>query len=173
MTLYASVIDSPVGELLALVRADGTLVALPFLSDDDPADLAGRHAHGSAVEFDAGRTAHVAHQLNEYFAGERTAFGLATAPHGTEFQLRVWRALEDIPFGETQGYAELARRIGQPTASRAVGRANGANPIPIVLPCHRVIGANGDLTGYGGGIERKETLLRLEGALPAALELGG
>ncbi len=172
MTLYATVIDTAVGGLLPLVREDGALVALPFLdTGDDATAVAARHASGSDVVFDGGRTAHVVRQIYEYFAGKRTRFELETAPTGTEFQLKVWRALETIPFGSTQGYAELARRIGSPTASRAVGRANGANPIPIVIPCHRVIGANGDLTGYGGGIDRKRTLLRLEGALPEPLEL--
>lgn len=173
MTHFASVIDSPVGRLLAVVRDDGVLVALPFLNDEDDAVAVAAQYAGGTVAFDhPGRAAHVAVQIREYFAGQRTTFEIETDPSGTEFQRRVWHALATIPFGETQGYAELARRIGSPTASRAVGRANGANPIPIVIPCHRVIGANGDLTGYGGGLERKEVLLRLEGALPAALELG-
>jgi methylated-DNA-[protein]-cysteine S-methyltransferase len=154
MTLYASVIDTPVGNLLALVRADGVLVALPFLTEgDDPAIVAARHGGGATIDFEGGvRNAHIAVQLDEYFRRQRTTFDVET---------------------ETQGYAELARRIGSPSASRAVGRANGANPIPIVIPCHRVIGANGDLTGYGGGLDRKRTLLRLEGALTEALELAG
>lgn len=172
MTLHASVLDSPVGRLLALVRPDGTLVALPFLAPaEDALAAAVRHAGGSAVAFDDARTTHVAAQLADYFAGRRKAFTLDTAPAGTTFQMRVWRALEAIPFGETRGYAELARQLGAPTASRAVGRANGANPIPIVIPCHRVIGANGDLTGYGGGLDRKRLLLRLEGVIPEPLEL--
>lgn len=166
MTVYASVIESPVGRLLALVREDGALVGLHFTDDDE--DVSARA--GDAV-FDAARCAEVATQLEEYFHGRRREFTLRTAPQGTEFQLRVWHALAGIPYGATMGYAELARRIGNPQASRAVGRANGANPIPIVLPCHRVIGASGDLTGYGGGLDRKQRLLRLEGAIPAGLEL--
>ena len=101
-------------------------------------------------------------QLQEYFAGKRTEFDLPLAPQGTEFQLRVWRKLREIPYGETISYGELAKRVGNPKASRAVGAANGTNPIPIVVPCHRVIGANGKLTGFGGGLPVKEALLALE-----------
>jgi methylated-DNA-[protein]-cysteine S-methyltransferase len=102
-------------------------------------------------------------QLTEYFAGERTTFDLPLASDGTEFQNKVWGELRRIPFGETASYGDVARRLGyEPVISRAVGAANGANPIPILVPCHRVIGANGTLTGYAGGIERKRTLLALE-----------
>ncbi|HEY4058114.1 MAG TPA: methylated-DNA--[protein]-cysteine S-methyltransferase [Kofleriaceae bacterium] len=101
-------------------------------------------------------------QLAEYFAGTRTDFDLPLAPDGTEFQRRVWRALETIPFGETWSYGELAKKIGNPTASRAVGAANGQNPLWIIVPCHRVIGANGDLTGYAGGMTAKKFLLAHE-----------
>ena len=102
-------------------------------------------------------------QLREYFAGKRTTFDLELAMQGTPFQLAVWNELRKIPYGHTISYAELAHRIGKPSAVRAVGAANGANPIPVIVPCHRVIGANGSLTGYGGGIERKQWLLALEG----------
>jgi methylated-DNA-[protein]-cysteine S-methyltransferase len=98
-------------------------------------------------------------QLREYFAGERQAFDLPLNPGGTEFMRGVWAELERIPFGETISYGELARRIGQPTAARAVGMANGKNPIPIIIPCHRVIGSDGRLTGFAGGIPNKERLL--------------
>ncbi|MFC7327965.1 methylated-DNA--[protein]-cysteine S-methyltransferase [Marinactinospora rubrisoli] len=101
-------------------------------------------------------------QLAAYFAGELREFSLPLAPSGTPFQLRVWRALTTIPYGRTTSYGEIATRLGRPTASRAVGMANGRNPISIIVPCHRVIGANGSLTGYGGGLPRKERLLRLE-----------
>jgi len=101
-------------------------------------------------------------QLHAYFAGELKAFDLPLAPQGTPFQLAVWKRLCEIPYGETISYGELARRIGNPNASRAVGLANGSNPIPIVIPCHRVIGSNGKLTGYGGGLPIKEKLLGLE-----------
>ena len=101
-------------------------------------------------------------QLAEYFAGERKSFDLQLRKTGTAFQLRVLDALEEIPYGETVSYADIAERIGQPKAVRAVGSANGRNPLPIVIPCHRVIGKSGDLTGFGGGLDTKEALLRLE-----------
>ena len=100
--------------------------------------------------------------MNEFFRGDRRVFDLSLAPAGTAFQLRVWEELGHIPYGETISYGELARRIGDPKASRAVGLANGRNPISILIPCHRVIGANGKLTGYGGGVERKAALLDFE-----------
>jgi methylated-DNA-[protein]-cysteine S-methyltransferase len=106
-----------------------------------------------------------ARQLEEYFAGQRRDFELDLAPEGTPFQRRVWQALETIPYGETWSYGELARTIGKPSASRAVGAANGRNPISIFIPCHRVIGADGSLTGYGWGTDIKARLLALEGAL--------
>jgi methylated-DNA-[protein]-cysteine S-methyltransferase len=104
----------------------------------------------------------VVEQLDAYFAGTRTEFDVRLRLDGTPFQRRVWAGLLEIPYGETISYGELARRIGQPTASRAVGLANGRNPVGIIVPCHRVIGANGSLTGYGGGLDRKRTLLDLE-----------
>jgi methylated-DNA-[protein]-cysteine S-methyltransferase len=107
----------------------------------------------------------VRQQLQEYFKGTRTKFNLNLAPEGTSFQKEVWQQLENIPFGQTISYRELARQIGDPNKMRAVGRANGQNPIPIIIPCHRVIGSNGQLTGYSGGIYRKKWLLRHEGAL--------
>ena len=112
-----------------------------------------------------------ARQLTEYFEGSRQTFDLELEPEGTEFQKKVWWALDGIPFGETISYGELAERIGRPGASRAVGAANGRNPLPIVLPCHRVIGSDGSLTGYGGGLETKKFLLELEGAGEAQLTL--
>jgi len=113
---------------------------------------------------DAAPFQQVAAQLDAYFAGELLTFDLALAPKGTPFQERVWDALTEIPYGETWSYGELAAHIGKPQASRAVGAANGLNPLPIIIPCHRVIGSNGKLTGFGGGIETKEFLLRLESA---------
>ena len=101
-------------------------------------------------------------QLEEYFSGERKVFGLPLDPAGTEFQKRVWAALEDIPWGETRTYGQIAAAIGKPRACRAVGMANHCNPIPILIPCHRVVGADGSLVGYGGGLELKRTLLTLE-----------
>ncbi|MGH8372222.1 MAG: methylated-DNA--[protein]-cysteine S-methyltransferase [Gammaproteobacteria bacterium] len=105
-------------------------------------------------------------QLKAYFNGKLQRFDLPLAPEGTEFQMRVWQTLRSIPYGETWSYGELARRIRKPTASRAVGAANGQNPIPVIIPCHRVIGANGSLTGFGGGLPIKQKLLALEGSLP-------
>ena len=104
-------------------------------------------------------------ELLEYFGGKRRTFDLLLKPRGTPFQQKVWSALADIPYGQTITYGELARRVGCPKGSRAVGQANHRNPLPILLPCHRVVGANGTLTGYGGGLELKEWLLRLEGIL--------
>lgn len=110
-------------------------------------------------------------QLTEYFAGERTAFELPLAPAGSPFQRDVWNALLAIPYGETRSYGELAAAVGKPGAARAVGRANHDNPIGVVIPCHRVIGAGGSLTGYAGGVDRKRYLLELEGALQRSLAL--
>jgi len=101
-------------------------------------------------------------QLKAYFAGKLTDFNLPLAPAGTPFQLSVWRALQSIPYGETTTYSAIAKQIGRPSAIRAVGAANGANPIPVIIPCHRVIGSNGKLTGFGGGLPVKELLLKLE-----------
>ena len=106
--------------------------------------------------------ASVCEQLGEYFSGRRKSFDLPLQFDGTEFQVSVLKALQDIPYGETVSYGEIARRIGKPKAVRAVGAANGRNPLPIVVPCHRVIGSSGDLTGFGGGLDTKEALLRLE-----------
>ncbi|WP_027896932.1 methylated-DNA--[protein]-cysteine S-methyltransferase [Zestomonas thermotolerans] len=113
---------------------------------------------------DRGELDEVCRQLDEYFAGRRQRFELPLAPTGSAFQRLVWAALLEIPYGHTWSYAELARHIGQPSAVRAVGSANGANPIAVIIPCHRVIGSNGTLTGYAGGMERKRQLLQLEGA---------
>jgi methylated-DNA-[protein]-cysteine S-methyltransferase len=146
------VLDSPIGRLL-LTRDGRALTGLymephprlPTSARSDPAGFADAEA-----------------QLRAYFAGERTEFDLPLAPSGTPFQLRVWEALRTIPYGETATYAELAAAVGKPTAFRAVGAANGRNPISVIVPCHRVIGADGTLTGYGGGLERKRVLLELE-----------
>jgi methylated-DNA-[protein]-cysteine S-methyltransferase len=149
------IIETPIGALNARVDEAGKLVELHF---DKLSEFGSRPAaEPSTTDWP------VAKQLAEYFSGKRTAFELDLAPRGTEFQLAVWNALLAIPYGDTISYAELARRIGKPSAVRAVGAANGANPIPVIIPCHRVIGSNGTLTGYGGGIERKQWLLALEG----------
>ena len=148
-------IDSPIGEL-TLVARDGALVGVHFPSGAPPAGS--REATEPVLEA-------AAEQLREYFAGERTDFDLPLELDGTAFQQEAWRALADIPYGETVSYGEQARRLGRPDAVRAVGAANGANPIAIVLPCHRVIGADGSLTGFGGGLGTKRFLLEHEGAL--------
>jgi methylated-DNA-[protein]-cysteine S-methyltransferase len=116
---------------------------------------------------DGARDAEVARQIEHFFAGKRRAFDLPLAPEGSEFQKRVWSELVRIPFGETISYGELARRVGRPGAARAVGRANATNPIALIVPCHRVIGSNGKLTGYAGGIDLKEKLLAWERKLTA------
>jgi methylated-DNA-[protein]-cysteine S-methyltransferase len=119
-----------------------------------------------------GVLAQAAHQLDEYFAGTRRDFELELGPQGTPFQLAVWSALRAIPYGATASYGDIARAVGRPNAVRAVGQANGRNPLAIVVPCHRVIGSDHSLTGYGGGIDRKRFLLALEGApLTPALDL--
>jgi len=157
MLLASGKIPSPVGEL-TLVASDAGLVAV--LWEHDNFD---RVRLGEMVEDDAHPVLiAAATQLDEYFAGKRTAFDLPLDFRGTDFQKSVWAALLTIPFGETRSYGEIARQIGQPTASRAVGAANGRNPISIIAPCHRVIGANGSLTGFAGGIEAKRLLLALE-----------
>ena len=149
------VIDSPVGPLLAACDDTG-VTDLRF-------DLDGAgHDPASGWTHDPPALAGVRSQLDEYFAGTRTDFDLPLSLHGTDFQRRVWLELTRIPYGETISYGELARRIGRPTAMRAVGLANGRNPVSIIVPCHRVIGADGSLTGYGGGLDRKRLLLGLE-----------
>jgi methylated-DNA-[protein]-cysteine S-methyltransferase len=152
--LYTA-IDSPLGELLLL--GDGrALCGLYMQEGRKPV----RVERSWRREPDAFTAAHA--QLGEYFAGRRRSFDLPLEMVGSPFQLRVWRALQGIDYGETISYGELARRIDLPAAARAVGAANGCNPISVIVPCHRVIGAQGTLTGYGGGIERKRTLLDLE-----------
>ena len=149
------VIDSPVGPLLAACDDTG-LTDLRFDLDGAGHDPAPDWTHDPLALAD------VRSQLDGYFAGTRTDFDLPLSLHGTDFQRRVWLELTRIPYGETISYGELARRIGRPNAVRAVGLANGRNPVSIVVPCHRVIGADGSLTGYGGGLERKRLLLGLE-----------
>ena len=158
-----TVIDSAVGPL-TLVAQDGAIVGLymdlqrhrPDESQFGEPDRRGRQAEPFQTAAD---------QLDAYFAGRRTTFTISLAPQGTAFQKQVWAALQEIPYGETESYGQLAERIGSPGAARAVGLANGKNPIGIVIPCHRVVGSNGNLTGYGGGLDRKKQLLDLERAV--------
>jgi methylated-DNA-[protein]-cysteine S-methyltransferase len=153
----ATIVDSPVGRLY-LAATDEGLTHILFLAgtDDEPPARPGTGEAARVVR-------ETARQLAEYFSGGRTRFDVPLAPVGTPFQIAAWTGLADIPYGRTISYAELARRLRRPTAVRAVGAANGANPIPIILPCHRVIGADGSLAGYGGGLDTKRRLLSLEG----------
>jgi methylated-DNA-[protein]-cysteine S-methyltransferase len=155
MTRSFTQIESPLGPLL-LVADEAGLREIRFVNGRRPTqpEPSWKEDHAPLIE--------TIRQLQAYFAGELENFDLQLAPEGTPFQLGVWRRLCDIPYGETISYGELADRIGNPKASRAVGLANGSNPIPIVIPCHRVIGSNGKLTGYGGGLPIKEKLLALE-----------
>ena len=153
-TLRYDVVSTPIGTVTIFVENGGAVHSIDF----------GDSRRRTRAQRDAAACAHVRTQLDEYFAGKRRVFELELRPRGTEFQQAVWRALLDIPFGETASYGEIAKRLGPDTSPRAVGAANGSNPIPIVIPCHRVIGADGSLTGYGGGLPIKATLLQLENA---------
>ncbi|MDP1698978.1 MAG: methylated-DNA--[protein]-cysteine S-methyltransferase [Xanthomonadaceae bacterium] len=150
--------DTPVGVLTLAAEGDA-LCHIEFPSNRHPVARTDWSPGSSDVLHEARQ------QLREYFAGTRRAFTLPLRPRGTAFQMRVWQTLAQIPFGHTWSYKQLALACGSANAVRAVGGANGRNPLPIVLPCHRVIGADGSLTGFGGGIETKAALLRLEGAL--------
>jgi methylated-DNA-[protein]-cysteine S-methyltransferase len=149
--------DSPIGRLL-LASDDAGLQQLLMEIDSKPWRI-GEHWQIAGAELDE-----ACRQLDQYFAGRRQRFELLLAPHGTAFQQAVWQALQRIPFGQTSSYSALAEQIARPKAVRAVGAANGANPIAVVIPCHRVIGRDGSLTGYAGGLARKALLLELEGA---------
>jgi methylated-DNA-[protein]-cysteine S-methyltransferase len=155
-------LPSPVGELLATLDAEGRLCGLRFPGHRGAPEVA------DAWRRDESALSPVAEQLAAYFAGELRRFTLPLAPVGTPFQQQVWAALREIPFGATAGYGELARRLGRPGAARAVGLANARNPISIVVPCHRVVGSSGALTGYAGGLGRKAQLLDHEIAVLAA-----
>jgi methylated-DNA-[protein]-cysteine S-methyltransferase len=149
MTLTTTTLDTPIGTL-TLVASETGLRSVYFPGPVPELD---------AVEGDSPVLAEAARQLEEYFDGMRTTFDLPLDLHGTSFQVGAWRGLAEIPYGETVSYGEQARRLGKPEAVRAVGAANGRNPLPIVLPCHRVIGADGSLTGFGGGLHVKQALL--------------
>jgi methylated-DNA-[protein]-cysteine S-methyltransferase len=159
MKVFVERIDSPMGQIFIAASEKG-LVSVKFDASEEAS---------SAECKPGGIAARAARALERYFAGDvRALEGLACDLSGTEFQRRVWKALREIPVGRTLSYAELARRVGRPTAARAVGAANGANPVALVVPCHRVIGASGALTGYAFGVERKRWLLAHEGAFAAA-----
>ena len=149
-------VDSPVGKLL-IACDEGAIRRIEFPRNGSPAaPQPGWHKSDNALLQEAAR------QLSEYFSGCRTVFTVPLIPEGTEFQRTVWRQLQEIPYGQTLSYGDLAKCVGNPKASRAVGAANGCNPIPIMIPCHRVIGSDGKLTGFGGGLPTKKALLTLE-----------
>lgn len=154
--IHSCFLNSPVGNL-KIEANDGGLTAIHFLESD--VDLPAPPPNSKPVLLDT------VEQLNEYFSGSRSSFNLAIEPEGTLFENEVWQELTNISWGETLTYKELAKRLGDSNKVRAVGRANGQNPLPIVIPCHRVIGANNKLTGYAGGIKRKRWLLQHEGAI--------
>jgi methylated-DNA-[protein]-cysteine S-methyltransferase len=163
MNTLFTILDTAIGPLaIARNESDGAISAIRFSGQADDE----WRRHDSAF-------GDVATQLNEYFAGSRRRFDLPLAPQGTSFQRSVWTVLQTIPYGRTWSYLEVAVAIGKPSACRAVGAANGANPLPIVVPCHRVIGTNGSLTGFGGGLDVKRRLLALEAQRPAALFASG
>jgi methylated-DNA-[protein]-cysteine S-methyltransferase len=162
MSTFYDTISSPVGPLR--LAGDGGALEHLQLAATGPAPAGWRHDPAALAEAVA--------QLRAYFAGELREFALSLRPHGAPFQRRVWDALLEIPYGETAGYGELARWIGSPGAARAVGGANARNPIALVIPCHRVIAADGTLGGYGGGLWRKRLLLDLEAGRPALAPAG-
>jgi methylated-DNA-[protein]-cysteine S-methyltransferase len=159
--------QSPIGRLL--LTSDGTALTGLYMEPSRKAQSTDGWTETAAAE----PLAATLRQLAEYFGGTRREFDLPLRPQGTEFQKRVWRELTEIPYGTTWSYGQLAKRIDNPSASRAVGLANGRNPISILVPCHRVIGADGSLTGYGGGLERKRWLLAHEGLLSQDLAWTG
>ena len=163
--LTYDVILTPIDRLI--VASDGAAVAGVWMANADPDDVDWAQRRGIDAVLTEARA-----ELTAYFDGHLRTFDLPLAPNGTEFQRRVWTALTGIPFGTTISYAELARRVNNTTAVRAVGAANGRNPIPIIVPCHRVIGSDGSLTGVGGGLDRKRWLLHHENPLnPSQREL--
>lgn len=161
--VHAATLPSPIGVLRLFGVADGLLtIALPHESRAT-AEARVRHLLGeAAIVEDEVALAPALAQLTEYFAGTRRAFDLPLAPRGTPFQHAVWQAVTSVPYGETRTYGAIAAQIGRPAAMRAVGAANGANPLPPIVPCHRLIGADGALRGYAGGLALKEALLALE-----------
>lgn len=156
---------SPLGPVAAEFTSRGALARLDFLDGSLDEHIARRRAEGVEVARDDAVASDLARQLAEYFAGARTTFEVPLALEGTDFQREVWGALLAIPHGTVTTYGELAERLGRPGASRAVGSANGANPVPVLVPCHRVVAAGGGLGGYSAGLERKQRLLELEGVL--------
>lgn len=150
--MYAAIMNTALGSLLIKAN-DSAVTSIHFLKDSETVpELIDNHLIDQCIR-----------ELGEYFAGQRVSFDVPLAPKGTQFQKSVWMKLQEIPYGNTASYGEIARRVGNPKAARAIGLANNRNPIPIIIPCHRVLGSNGSLTGYAGGIENKSYLLALEG----------
>ena len=159
-------INTALGPVQAAFDAEAAVIYLGFADHEFRTPLLAKLARiAPAMRPDAVAIARLRDQLDAYARGQLRTFDIPFRLHGSPFEQRVWAALQRIPFGEIRSYGQLARELGDPNLSRAVGRANGANPVSILVPCHRVIGANGTLTGYAGGLARKERLLRLEGAL--------
>lgn len=164
MGVSHSTIDSPLGELTLVSAESGALAAVYFAEHKRRPDV------DSFGPSDSSAFGAVTEQLGEYFAGARTTFDLPLEPTGNDFQLRVWALLREIPYGETRSYGQLAAALGDRNLSQAVGAANGRNPISIIVPCHRVVGADGNLVGYAGGLERKRFLLGLEEPAEASVD---
>jgi O-6-methylguanine DNA methyltransferase len=165
LSLFYSRMDSPVGPLVIGVSEQG-LAIIEFDQGEFPK---GRLAQNAQWQESPGRTEQVARELREYFHGKRRQFTVPLDLHGTEFQRKCWKTLQKIPYGQTKTYADIARAVGVPQGFRAVGMANHDNPVPIIVPCHRVLASDGTLGGYGGGLDVKRKLLELEGALQPKL----
>ena len=159
-TIHVASCETPLGRYVIAASETGVVCVKP--DDQETPNATTWRQWGDVVERDNEHTRQAANELQEYFAGDRTAFTVPLDMRGTDFQKRAWQALTDIPYGETRSYGQQATMLGNPQASRAVGLANGSNPVSIIVPCHRVVGSNGKLTGYGGGLHRKQALLDLE-----------
>jgi methylated-DNA-[protein]-cysteine S-methyltransferase len=172
VALLAHTFSTPLGGVFAAVDEKGALVQLYFLGKHHTNEITDKlEGAGHSITWNARALSEVHRQIDEYFARQRKVFGIPLRLLGTAFQMRVWSELLQIPYGQTMSYGELAARIGRPRASRAVGRANATNPVSLIVPCHRVIGADRNLTGYGGGIDIKKKLLILEGAFSGSEQL--
>ena len=168
MTLTAHAFDAPLDRMVTVVDEDGAVVLLEFLNDRSPEAVV--TSLGPDVEWSAAGCAEVVAAVTAWFHGRREALeGLRVRPAGSPFQVLVWSEVRKVPYGATSSYGEIAARIGRPGAARAVGRANATNPVCLVVPCHRIVGADGSLTGYGGGLPTKAALLSLEAGRPERL----
>ncbi|MGB3683297.1 MAG: methylated-DNA--[protein]-cysteine S-methyltransferase [Rubrobacteraceae bacterium] len=164
MKAYLDTAETPAGPITFAINEDGALIRSHFEESDDPSDIEDElkaEGYASFVQ-DTNRTARLRQEISEYYSGERREFTVPVAACGTQWQKKVWEALRKIPFGETRSYAQVADMVGRPGAARAVGGANGCNRVPLVVPCHRVIAADGSLGGFNGGLHLKERLLEHE-----------